>query len=313
MKNKVISLLIVLIMMIGLLGTMPIMVSSDNSGSCGNNAIWVYDTDTGTLTISGTGDMNNYASRTDVPWYSGGITSIIIKNGITSIGSFAFCYCKCLTSITIPNSVKTIGDHAFFGCESLSSIIIPNSVTSIGDVAFHSCEGLTSITIPNSVTSIGVSAFGWCDNLTIHCYANSYAEQYAKSNGLTAKVTKTEQQLAIEKKVATDKVSALNIAKQVKKVTVKSKSKKKINVTWKKVNKAKGYEVQVSNNKNFKKPVYDKFTPKTKLVIKNSKIKSKKVYYVRVRAYSTYNDVNNKAQKVYGSWSKKTGKKVKVK
>lgn len=98
---------------------------------------------------------------------------------------------------------------------------------------------------------------------------------------------------------------------KVTQVTIKSKSKKKINVTWKKITKAKGYEVQVSKKKNFKKPIYDKFTKKTKLTIK--KLKSKKTYFVRVRAYATYQDVNNNLRNVYGSWSKKTGKKIKVK
>lgn len=117
--------------------------------------------------------------------------------------------------------------------------------------------------------------------------------------------TNLEAQVAkLEAKVS------INQAK-VTQVTVKSKSKKKINVTWKKINKAKGYEVQVAKKKNFKKLVYDKFTKKTKLTIK--KLKSKKTYFVRVRAYATYQDVNNNLRNVYGSWSKKTGKKIKVK
>ena len=102
---------------------------------------------------------------------------------------------------------------------------------------------------------------------------------------------------------------SINQAK-VTQVTVKSKSNKIINVTWKKINKAKGYEIQVSKKKNFKKPVYDKFTKKTNLTIK--KLKSKKTYYVRVRAYTTYNDINGKPQKVYSKWNKKL-RTVKVK
>ncbi len=106
----------------------------------------------------------------------------------------------------------------------------------------------------------------------------------------------------------------LNIKQaKITKLTLKSKSKKKINVTWKKVSKAKGYQVQVSAKKNFKKVIFNKNLKKTKLTIKNKKIKSKKTYYVRVRAYTTYKDVNNKPVNVYSSWSKKTGKKVKVK
>lgn len=114
--------------------------------------------------------------------------------------------------------------------------------------------------------------------------------------------------------VAKDKKAAQKIMKQAKitKLTAKSKAKKKVTVSWKKVKKAKGYEVQISAKKNFKKPIFKKFTAKTKLNIKNKKIKSKKTYYVRVRAYATYKDKNNVTKKVYSKWIKKI-RKVKVK
>ena len=94
------------------------------------------------------------------------LTSITIPNSVTSIGREAFEGCASLTSITIPDSVTNIGDRAFEGCSSLTSIAIPNSVTSIGDWAFNKCSSLTSITIPNSVTSIGHGAFSECSSLT---------------------------------------------------------------------------------------------------------------------------------------------------
>lgn len=114
--------------------------------------------------------------------------------------------------------------------------------------------------------------------------------------------------------VIKDKKAAQKIMKQAKitKLTAKSKAKKKVTVSWKKVKKAKGYEVQISTKKNFKKSVFKKFTAKTKLNIKNKKIKSKKTYYVRVRAYATYKDKNNVIKKVYSKWIKKI-RKVKVK
>ena len=114
--------------------------------------------------------------------------------------------------------------------------------------------------------------------------------------------------------VKKDKTAAHKAMKQAKitKLTVKSKAKKKVAVSWKKVKKAKGYQVQVSAKKNFKKVIFKKFTTKNKLTIKNSKIKSKKTYFVRVRAYATYNDKNGKAIKVYSKWNKKL-RKVTVK
>ena len=129
-------------------------------------------------------------------------------------------------------------------------------------------------------------------------------------------VTTTAKSTRSPKAVKNDKKKAKKLMKQAKITTlnVKSKAKKKISVTWKKVKKAKGYEVQVSTNKNFKKSkiIFKKDLKKVKLTIKNKKIKSKKTYYVRVRAYATYKDKNNVVQKVYSAWNKKL-RKVKVK
>ena len=121
----------------------------------------------GTLTISGTGDMKDYNPDFS-PWLfkRENIKNVIIKNGVTSIGSYAFYYFTDLTSITIPNSITSIGEKAFEGCTDLISITIPNSVTSIGENAFAYCTGFTSITVPNSVTYIGTGAFTGCQGLT---------------------------------------------------------------------------------------------------------------------------------------------------
>ena len=111
------------------------------------------------------------------------LISITIPNSVTSIENYAFRSCWNLTSITIPGSVTSIGDGAFNSCD-LESVIIHDGVTSIGNRAFVSCYGLTSIKIPDSVTSIGQDAFGLCDKLIICAPVGSYAEQYAKENGI---------------------------------------------------------------------------------------------------------------------------------
>ena len=91
---------------------------------------------------------------------------LVIPDGVTSIGNYAFDGCSSLTSVTIPNSVTSIGDYAFCGCSSMTNATIPNSVTSIGDYAFWNCGNMTSVAIPNSVTRIGKYAFYGCSSLT---------------------------------------------------------------------------------------------------------------------------------------------------
>ena len=137
-------------------------------GSCGENVEWVMTLD-GTLTISGTGAMQDYNYYNNcVPWNSVclQVKSVVIERGVSSIGEYAFSDCSSLTSVTIPNSVTSIGTFALNNCTSLTSVTIPNSVTSIGDCAFEHCDALTSVTIPSGVTSIGCSAFEYCDALT---------------------------------------------------------------------------------------------------------------------------------------------------
>ena len=130
--------------------------------------------------------IGSYAFR-----YCRGLTSITIGNSVTSIGSYAFSDCSGLTSITIGNSVTSIGSYAFSGCSGLTSVTIGNSVTSIGSYAFSGCSGLTSVTIGNSVTSIGSYAFSDCSGLTsitvdegntkYHCSGNCIIETESKT------------------------------------------------------------------------------------------------------------------------------------
>jgi hypothetical protein len=86
---------------------------------------WVY-TDDGTLIISGEGEMPSYNDNAPQPWiyHRYGIKSVIIEDGVTTIGDSAFIYCAGLTSITIPNSVTTIQVGAFENCENLTDVTI---------------------------------------------------------------------------------------------------------------------------------------------------------------------------------------------
>lgn len=150
---------------------------------------WEYKD--GVLTIEGKGPMANCSYQYGGPWrkYRREINEVIIKDGVTSIGDFAFYDIKnkyAIKTVVIPNSVVSIGHAAFAGLESLTGINIPSSVTNIGRGVFEDCYALThiifrpsittidkwlfkgccslsNITIPSSVTHIGASAFEGCN------------------------------------------------------------------------------------------------------------------------------------------------------
>lgn len=187
MKKRTLSILLALCMVLSLL---PAEAQAASSGSCGSNVYWELD-DSGTLTISGNGAMDDYMSTSSIPWFDSNITAIRIEDGVTHIGEKSFWNCTKVTSVSIANSVSSIGgeafascgtfrgapihitipasmtvigDWAFYGCY-MGSVSIHSNVTSIGDSAFYACSYLTQIDIPASVTSIGEEAFRMCERL----------------------------------------------------------------------------------------------------------------------------------------------------
>ena len=143
------------------------MIASGECGKNGDNLTWVLTKD-GTLTISGSGEMENYTDSSVTPWYSNRtkILSAVVEPGVESVGNYAFYSCLKLASVSLPGGVKSIGESAFQDCAKLTAVEIPEGVTSIGSSAFDGCSSLTSVTIPNSVTSIGSDAFSGCSGLT---------------------------------------------------------------------------------------------------------------------------------------------------
>ena len=161
------------------------------SGDVTETMTWTL-CDDGVLKICGTGEIPDYNSIPEQPWYSSNnrIETLMLSEGITRIGDDAFSYCSELTSVNIPHSVSSIGGHAFSYCSGLPSVDIPNSVSSIGFAAFYNCSSLTSVAIPHSVTSIEEYAFNNCIALmSINVDANNLI--YTHENGVLFNKEKT--------------------------------------------------------------------------------------------------------------------------
>lgn len=161
MKNRLLSILLVLLMALTLL---PLGALADENSKCGESLTWKFKG--GTLSIDGTGEMYDYSEDYLAPWneYCLEITNVTISDGVTSIGSYAFCYCS-VKSITLPFGLKHIGSSAFFNCPNIQQINIPDSVEYIDPYAFSCCKGLHTVQLPASLTLISEELFAECDNL----------------------------------------------------------------------------------------------------------------------------------------------------
>lgn len=139
--------------------------AAGTSGKCGPSAYWSFDSSTGTLTISGSGAMNDYEYGNDYPWmdYCNSIQTIVIGDQITQIGRYAFTGTACST-IKFGKNVRSIGERAFLECRNLNGdLTLPDSVQIVGDSAFAGCTGLTgTLTLGSSLQTIGAGAFYDC-------------------------------------------------------------------------------------------------------------------------------------------------------
>ena len=135
-------------------------------GSLGGNVYYALDSETGVLTISGTGDMDDF-DFAEAPFYEfrEKIKTVKILEGVTSISTFLFYNCVNITSVTLPDGLITIGKGAFETCRGIKTIDIPSTVTSIGREAFSMCLALTNFTFPSGITTISPSTFNSCSAL----------------------------------------------------------------------------------------------------------------------------------------------------
>lgn len=165
-------------------------VAPNKTGTLDNGLKWSYQSESGTLIISGNGSMEDYDSSFSLPWYSfvQEITNVIIEDGVISIGSRAFADCPMLHSVSMANSVNAIGDYAFSNCSSLVycrlssqtksignyafyqcsnlDMNLPVNIETIGNYAFYGCRSISDLTLPDSLKDIGEGAFYQCSGLT---------------------------------------------------------------------------------------------------------------------------------------------------
>lgn len=121
-----------------------------DSGSAGDNCEWSWSGSDRVLRITGTGEMDYYDSTVKpAPWlvYSNEIEKIVVEDGVTGVGEYAFYNLKKLTAVELSDSVKTIGYYAFRNCTSLKSITLPSNLDSLMPFAFLGCKSLTEINI----------------------------------------------------------------------------------------------------------------------------------------------------------------------
>ena len=175
------------------------------SGSCGDALTW-EQTKGGTLIISGSGEMYDYSysnpAGCTAPW--NGFSRLVISDGVTSIGKYAFYMQSGLTSVDIANSVRKIGNYAFAQCANLQEITIADGVETLGNDVFRGDYRLSSVKIGKGLRTIGDNAFANCYGLT-----NVPVDQgnaYYSNDDYGALYTKDKTELIVFPKNVTRKV-----------------------------------------------------------------------------------------------------------
>ena len=137
-------------------------IKTPQSGETGQLS-WLYDPKEQSLTLSGAGAIPDYPIA-ETPWHElrEHIKAIVLREGVTRIGDYAFYDCTALTSVEIPEGVTQIGESAFACCQSLESVTIPGSVTEIGEGAFESCDSMLALELASGLKCVGAFAFSEC-------------------------------------------------------------------------------------------------------------------------------------------------------
>ncbi len=181
MKRKILWFLAAVLLLTACAGLAQATVYE---GSCGNNVNYRLDTETKTVTITGSGPMKDYYTETRA-WKTSAITTLIVEDGVTSIGDYAFegCY---LTSVSLPDSVLRIGEYAFSSNNNnnkLNGLSLPADLREIGFKAFYNCTLPQTLTVPGGVTSIAGMAFASVKGLETLVYEDGVTGIQSSSLG----------------------------------------------------------------------------------------------------------------------------------
>ena len=165
------SVIVMLLTLLFALGASAEVVGGNCGATESDSVTWSFDTETGKLTIGGTGAIANYTKgdgNNPTPWYGyrDQITSVVFSDGITSLGERTCVDLKKITTCVLPDSVKSIGYGAFSGCSGLKTIDLGDGVTEIGTYAFSNCSKLEAVHIPASMVTIQNYAFQSCKTMT---------------------------------------------------------------------------------------------------------------------------------------------------
>lgn len=167
----------------------PVQQSLIASGTCGKDLSWTLDSE-GQLCITGKGNMYDYeqikeemhgaiyiSGKTDAEWYTykDQILDVVVEDGVTSVGEFAFSGLDAIETVSLPESVNSIGEGAFFKCISLESVELPSHLDALEQDAFTHC-GLLSIKIPDGISKIEWSTFQSCTSLREVILSNSVTQ-----------------------------------------------------------------------------------------------------------------------------------------
>ena len=142
---------------------------------CGQQAVWNYEEENGLLTIQGVGAMEDYTDPEQVPWntFIQKIKTVVIRDGITTVGDYAFAGGSNLQEVSLPGSVEIVGVFSFKGCTVLKEIVIPEGVRVLASKAFQFCSALRKVYLPSTLIDVDMRAFGKCESLEEVFYQGS--------------------------------------------------------------------------------------------------------------------------------------------